>query len=72
MTASSWNCLFANDFDYTKAISYRDNWGDSNLKVADVATLSTRNVTGRADLAWDSFPRHELSLAGAGAGPRGE
>jgi DNA (cytosine-5)-methyltransferase 1 len=66
-----WRCLFANDFDAKKSRSYRDNWGSDELKTADVASLATSDLPGRADLAWASFPCQDLSLAGAGAGLKG-
>ena len=69
---SGWECLFANDFDATKAASYVANWGTTCMKVGDVAALRTEDLPGRADLAWASFPCQDLSLAGAGAGLRGE
>jgi DNA (cytosine-5)-methyltransferase 1 len=69
---SGWSCQFANDFDAKKAASYRANWGGDHLKVCDVASLSTTELPGHADLAWASFPCQDLSLAGAGAGLQGE
>lgn len=69
---SGWTCLFANDFDARKAEIYRLNWGGEALQVGDVATLTTAQLPGRADLAWASFPCQDLSLAGAGAGLKGE
>lgn len=69
---SAWTCLFANDFDHKKASAYRANWGDSELKVADVRTLSVEDLPGEADLVWASFPCQDLSLAGGGAGLKGE
>ena len=68
----SWRCLFANDFDRKKAESYRANWGGDELHVGDVRELSTARLPGRADLVWASFPCQDLSLAGAGAGLKGE
>lgn len=68
---SEWNCLFANDFDQKKAESYAKNWGDEHLHVGDVAKLNTDFLPGHADLAWASFPCQDLSLAGAGAGLKG-
>lgn len=65
-------CLFANDFDSKKAATYADNWGAKGLKVADVATLKTSDLPDQADLVWASFPCQDLSLAGAGAGLKGE
>ena len=67
-----WRCLFANDFDRRKAETYRANWGDEALHVGDVGALTTAQLPGVADLVWGSFPCQDLSLAGAGAGLRGE
>lgn len=68
----SWECLFANDFDEKKAASYRQNWGGEELTVGDVGRLSTSDLPGQADLAWASFPCQDLSLAGKGAGLKGQ
>lgn len=67
-----WRCLFANDFDHKKSAIYRRNWGDDVLKAIDVKLLKTSDLPGRADLVWASFPCQDLSLAGGGAGLRGE
>ncbi len=67
-----WSCLFANDIDPRKGDSYVRNWGGSELRLADVAKLATADLPGIADLAWASFPCQDLSLAGAGAGLRGD
>ncbi len=67
-----WTCLFANDLDAKKAASYALNWGADHLKVGDVAALTTADLPGAADLAWASFPCQDLSLAGGGAGLKGE
>ncbi len=67
-----WKCVFANDFDAKKAASYAINWGSKNLLVGDVAKVTTANLPGNVDLAWASFPCQDLSLAGAGAGLKGE
>ncbi|WP_363346984.1 DNA cytosine methyltransferase [Methylocystis echinoides] len=67
-----WTCLFANDFDAKKAASYRLNWGGEALHVGDVAKVTTEQLPGQADLVWASFPCQDLSLAGAGAGLKGE
>ncbi|MDX6018605.1 DNA cytosine methyltransferase [Shewanella indica] len=69
---SEWDCLFANDFDSKKAASYAANWGADHLRVGDVAALTTDDLPGHADLAWASFPCQDLSLAGAGAGLKGD
>ena len=41
-----WRCLFANDFDHKKGQSYRKNWGDAELKTADVGSLTTKDLPG--------------------------
>lgn len=66
--ASRWRCLFANDFDPTKAGVYAANWGEDGLKVDDVHALEATDLPGRADLAWASFPCQDLSCAGNGLG----
>src|ERR1700723_1119698 len=68
----TWRCLFANDFDPKKGRVYHQNWGNSELKTADVGSLTTREIPGRANLAGASFPCQDLSLAGAGAGLKGD
>ena len=67
-----WECLLANDFDAKKGTSYATNWGTDDLRINDVAALTTADLPGCADLAWASFPCQDLSLAGAGAGLKGE
>lgn len=69
---SEWDCLFANDFDPKKAASYAANWGGDELRVGDVGAVTTADLPGQVDLAWASFPCQDLSLAGAGAGLKGE
>jgi DNA (cytosine-5)-methyltransferase 1 len=69
---SRWTCLFANDFDTKKAASYAANWGSDHLRIGDVAKLSTKDLPGKPELAWASFPCQDLSLAGAGAGLKGD
>lgn len=69
----AWNCTFANDNEKRKAGSYKDNFdGASELKVCDIEDVKVSDLPGRADLAWASFPCQDLSLAGNGAGLRGE
>ena len=68
----SWHCLFANDFDHKKAESYSRNWGDDALTVSDVRDITVSDLPDVADLAWASFPCQDLSLAGNGAGLKGE
>lgn len=68
---TEWNCRFANDFDYKKSLIYQQNWGKGEIKTADINTLQTKDLPS-ADLAWASFPCQDLSLAGAGAGLKGD
>lgn len=70
---AKWRCVFSNEFDVKKSVVYRKNWKTPDvLKVADVGALTTADVPGVADLAWASFPCQDLSLAGAGAGLKGD
>ncbi|WP_215767521.1 DNA cytosine methyltransferase [Gluconobacter cerinus] len=70
---TGWTCLFANDFDHKKGLTYQANWGtDGELIVGDVKQITTSQLPDVADLAWGSFPCQDLSLAGGGAGLRGE
>lgn len=67
-----WRCLFANDFDRKKAETYRLNWPDDVMLCEDIRAVQTSQLPGAADLVWASFPCQDLSLAGGGAGLRGE
>lgn len=68
-----WSCLFANDFDTKKGLSYQANWGTGGeLRIGDIRDISAADLPDVADLAWGSFPCQDLSLAGAGAGLKGE
>lgn len=68
-----WSCLFANDFDYKKGLTYQANWGTGGeLLVGDVNAVKAAELPGYADLVWGSFPCQDLSLAGGGAGLKGE
>ncbi len=67
-----WRCLFANDIDRKKAETYRLNWRDDVMLCHDINDVSTNELPHAADLAWASFPCQDLSLAGGGAGLRGE
>ncbi len=67
-----WTCLFANDFDFKKGLTYQANFGSRELKVADIRAVTPDDLPGVADLMWGSFPCQDLSLAGAGAGLKGE
>jgi DNA (cytosine-5)-methyltransferase 1 len=69
----AWQCVFANDFCEKKARAYRSFFGPSpELKVTDVAQLTTKDLPGSPDLIWASFPCQDLSLAGNGAGLDGK
>ena len=70
---AGWRCLFANDFDPKKGLAYQANWGvGGELRIDDVRNVTGTALPGRADLAWGSFPCQDLSLAGVGAGLKGE
>ena len=69
---ADWICLAANEWSAVKANCYRAYFGDEPAPlVQDVATLTTNDLPGHADLAWASFPCQDLSLAGPGAGLAG-
>lgn len=67
-----WHCLFANDFDRKKAATYKLNWGNKEFLRADVKDIKPADLPSEADLVWASFPCQDLSLAGGGAGLKGE
>ena len=69
---NGWRCLFANDFDHKKAGIYKQYWGEDELKCVDVGSLRVSDLPGNPGLVWGSFPCQDLSLAGAGAGLRGD
>lgn len=68
---AEWRCLFANDFDASKARIYRDNAPEAPLVEGDIFALTSGDLPGRADLAWASSPCQDFSLAGARAGLSG-
>ena len=45
---SHWTCLFANDIDPKKALSYATNWGEQQVVVRDVAHLNLSELPGVA------------------------
>ncbi|RKF17080.1 DNA cytosine methyltransferase [Roseovarius spongiae] len=68
-----WTCLFANDIDPKKAMSYRANHhGGAEFLLKDVARVTPDELPGAPDLVWASFPCQDLSLAGNGAGLAGK
>lgn len=68
-----WRPVFVNDFDAKKLAAYRQNWGDGEpIDPRPVQDIAVGDLPGQADLAWASFPCQDLSLAGVGAGLRGE
>jgi DNA (cytosine-5)-methyltransferase 1 len=67
-----WQCLFANDFDRKKSTTYRYNWGGNELLTGDVRAIRPEILPAQAHLIWGSFPCQDLSLAGAGAGLKGD
>lgn len=68
---AGWKCLLANDFDRKKGTTYAKNWGDAHLVVDDLRNISPDDMPGQPDLVWGSFPCQDLSLAGGGAGLKG-
>jgi DNA (cytosine-5)-methyltransferase 1 len=68
-----WTCLFANDFDTKKGLTYQLNYPTGDvLRVDDVRKIKAADLPGHADLIWGSFPCQDLSLGGRGAGQKGE
>ncbi|MGH9721058.1 MAG: DNA cytosine methyltransferase [Bryobacteraceae bacterium] len=73
----AWKCAFANEWCEKKAAAYTARFGVGDppacpeLKVEDVAKLTAADLPGEPDLIWGSFPCQDLSLAGKGAGLRG-
>src|SRR5215218_309918 len=67
-----WTCRFANDFDHKKGATYRENFGSKELETCDVRNITAQHLPGVADLVWGSFPCQDLSLAGGGAGLKGD
>lgn len=69
---AGWECVFSNDWDTKKAISYRENFKGRDVFVCeDVARIQASDLPGTPDLVWGSFPCQDLSLAGLGAGLKG-
>ncbi len=67
-----WRCLFANDFDLKKSVTYAENWGKDALVTKDVGQIDVDELPGTPGLVWASFPCQDLSLAGMGAGLKGD
>jgi DNA (cytosine-5)-methyltransferase 1 len=55
--------VWANDIDPGKGATYRENFGDADLVLADIRDISGADVP-EADIATASFPCIDLSLAG--------
>jgi DNA (cytosine-5)-methyltransferase 1 len=67
-----WRCAFSNDFDRKKSAVYQLNWGNDVHVNADIKSLSIADLPGTPSLVWASFPCQDLSLAGGGAGLKGD
>lgn len=70
-----WRCEFANDFDRKKAATYHLNWrqdGGASILCDDVNNIEREHLPATPHLVWASFPCQDLSLAGGGAGLRGD
>lgn len=65
---AKWACQFANDCDRLKSDTYTKNFGGAEFTLRDIHDLKPKDLTGRADMAWASFPCQDLSCAGAGKG----
>ena len=68
-----WTCLFANDFDAKKGLTYQLNYPDGNVLASGGRPENQGRRAARArrsDLG--IFPCQDLSLAGGGAGLKGE
>jgi DNA (cytosine-5)-methyltransferase 1 len=68
---TDWTCLFANDFDPKKGVTYQRNWGKGTMLVDDLRNIAPSDLQGTANLVWGSFPCQDLSVAGNGAGLKG-
>jgi DNA (cytosine-5)-methyltransferase 1 len=60
---STWDCVWANDFDASKGRIYTANFGELEFKLGDVRSVEAGSLP-LADMAWASFPCQDLSLAG--------
>lgn len=67
-----WQCLLANDFDHKKGKTYSENWGSNEILIDDIRNIAPEEMPLYADLVWGSFPCQDLSLAGGGAGLKGD
>ena len=63
----SFDILWANDIDSTKARAYRANHGTEHFHEAPIETFDAKDIPFH-DLSWASFPCQDLSLAGKGEG----
>jgi len=69
---ANWTCLFANDFDKKKGATYARNWGVGDIVVDDIRNVDPLTLPEEPDMVWGSFPCQDLSLAGGGAGLKGD
>lgn len=70
-----WTCALANDFDRKKAETYRLNHlkgGGADILCDDINNIRREQLPSTPHLVWASFPCQDLSLAGGGAGLRGD
>jgi DNA (cytosine-5)-methyltransferase 1 len=68
---ADWRCVFANDFDQRKVDTYTSNWGGDEVVHGDIRKIDAANLPESPELIWASFPCQDLSLAGGGAGLKG-
>ena len=60
-----WTCLFANDFDFKKGLTYQANFGAAELKVADIRAVGPGVWNGwKGQLLRDLYYATEAALRG--------
>ncbi len=60
----TWDCVWANDVDPKKQVTYDANFDGARYLLQSVETLGVSDLSGPVDMAWASFPCQDLSLAG--------
>ncbi|SOC26674.1 DNA cytosine methyltransferase [Thalassospira xiamenensis] len=67
-----WSCLFANDVNPVKALSYSANFESHCFVEGDMRGITLDELPGHPELVWASFPCQDLSVAGPKAGISGK
>ncbi len=66
-----WTCLFANDFDAKKGLTYQLNWGTGGeLRICDVRSIKAPELPGQADLSGARSPARICRSQAAARGSR--